>query len=71
MSQNGTDPVSPSTTERESQGHAYRSLSDMPEHSRQKRGLACIPEIDTGLQFAECEEDVEEELLEASLEQYQ
>ncbi|KAF7502913.1 hypothetical protein GJ744_004818 [Endocarpon pusillum] len=71
MSQHGTDPVSPSTTERASQGHAYGSLSDTPEHSRQKIRLARLPEIDTGLQFAECEEDVEEELLEASLEQYQ
>ena len=71
MSQNDTGLVPPSTTEQESQGHPYGSLSDTLEHSRQKTHLARIPEIDTGLRFAEVEEDVEEDLLGASLEQYQ
>ncbi len=71
MSQNGTDPVSPSTTEREGQRHMSGPLLDTPEHSRKKTTLARVSEIDTGLRFAELEEDVDEELLEASLERYQ
>ena len=71
MSQNDTDPLSPSTTERGGQGHTSGPLLDTPEHSRTKTHLARISEIDTGLRFAEREEDVDEELLEASLERYQ
>lgn len=71
MSQNDIDPFSSSTMEREGQGHMSDPLPDTPDHSRRKTHLASILEIDTGLRFAECEEDLNEELLDASLERYQ
>jgi len=40
-------------------------------HDGKKTKLARISQIDTNLQFAECEQDIEDDLLEASLEQYQ
>jgi hypothetical protein len=41
------------------------------EHVTKRTNLARISEINSGLRFAECEEEIEDELLEASLEKYQ
>lgn len=42
-----------------------------PERVRQKTNLPRISDINTSLRFAENSQDVEDELLEASLEKYQ
>ena len=41
------------------------------EHDTLETKLVHISDIETGLQFAECDQDVEDELLAASLEEYQ
>jgi hypothetical protein len=44
---------------------------DDPEHVSHKTNLARVSGVESGLQLAECDVDIEDELLEASLEGYQ
>jgi hypothetical protein len=60
-------PASTGNIEEETSG----SQEAEPEHFIQKTNLARISEIDTDLKFTECDQDIEDELLEASLEEYQ
>jgi hypothetical protein len=71
MSQYHAGTVSSPEVEQETEEQKLETRAVDLEHEAKTTDLARISEITTGLRFAECEQDVEDELLEASLEQYQ
>ncbi len=71
MSHSDIGPVPTLVSEQNAGKRTSDSREDDPEHSKQKTNLARLSEIDTRLGFAECTQDVADELLEASLEEYQ
>lgn len=70
MSPSHADSVSPPAPEQQSEKETVISPEDDSEHVRNKTRVDRRWKIETDLEFAECEQDVEDELLDASLEEY-
>jgi hypothetical protein len=71
MTHSNIEPIPPPASTRKIEEETSESKKAEPEHFIQKTNLARISEIDTDLKFTECDQDIEDELLEASLEEYQ
>jgi hypothetical protein len=71
MSQHLAGTVPLLDAEQGTEGQKAKATVGDLEHGAEKTNLARISQVNTNLQFAECEQDIEDELLEASLEQYQ
>lgn len=73
MSQHDAGTVPPPEVEQQNEEERFETRAGDPAHDEEKEkvNLARISDIDTGLRFAEREQNVEDELLEASLEEYQ
>jgi hypothetical protein len=71
MPHSDIEPIPPPASTRKIEMETSESQEAEPEHFIQKTNLARISEIDTNLKFTECDQDIEDELLGASLEEYQ
>jgi hypothetical protein len=71
MSRRGNVAVSSPVSEETSELETFKSLQEDQEGFRQKADVERICKAESTLQLTECDQDVEDELLEASLEEYQ